>query len=59
MYSQIVSVQTRKIVAAVSILSSGKFLLQVQQQSSDHTEHVEADYLLIASGSSRQVVVDS
>ncbi|TKY50349.1 YtfP protein [Spatholobus suberectus] len=31
-----VSLQTRKIVTAASILSSGKFLLEVQQQSSDH-----------------------
>ncbi|CAJ1946908.1 unnamed protein product [Sphenostylis stenocarpa] len=52
--SQIVSLQTRKTVAAVSILSSGKFLLEVQQHTSIHAERVEADYLLIASGSSRQ-----
>ncbi|XP_027358046.1 uncharacterized protein LOC113867159 [Abrus precatorius] len=49
-----VSVQTRKTVTAVSILSSSKFLLEVEQRPPDHAEHVEADYLLIASGSSRQ-----
>ncbi|XP_068501729.1 uncharacterized protein [Phaseolus vulgaris] len=49
-----VSLQTRKTVAAISILSSGKFLLEIQQHTSVHVERVEADYLLIASGSSRQ-----
>ncbi|KAH1192587.1 hypothetical protein GmHk_19G053787 [Glycine max] len=52
--SQGVELKTRKTVTAVSILSSGKFLLEVQQHTSVHAEHVEADYLLIASGSSRQ-----
>ena len=58
-YSQSVSVQTRKTVTAVSVTNSGKFLLEVGQQPTDHAECVEADYLLIASGSSRQVVVDN
>ncbi|XP_027923491.1 uncharacterized protein LOC114181282 isoform X1 [Vigna unguiculata] len=49
-----VSLQTRKVVAAISILSSGKFLLEIQQHTSVHVERVEADYLLLASGSSRQ-----
>ncbi|XP_022637581.1 uncharacterized protein LOC106773409 isoform X2 [Vigna radiata var. radiata] len=49
-----VSLQTRKAVAAISILSGGKFLLEIQQHTSIHVERVEADYLLIASGSSRQ-----
>ncbi|KAJ1386899.1 hypothetical protein SESBI_40446, partial [Sesbania bispinosa] len=49
-----VSMQTKKAVTAVSVLSSGKFLLEVKQQPADHAEHVETDYLLIASGSSRQ-----
>ncbi|XP_047149872.1 uncharacterized protein YtfP isoform X2 [Vigna umbellata] len=49
-----VSLQTRKAVAAISILSGGKFLLEIQQHTSVHVERVEADYLLIASGSSRQ-----
>ncbi|WVZ14626.1 hypothetical protein V8G54_012192 [Vigna mungo] len=48
------SLQTRKAVAAISILSGGKFLLEIQQHTSVHVERVEADYLLIASGSSRQ-----
>lgn len=59
MYSQLVSMQTKKTVTGVSILSNGKFLLEVKQQLADHAEHVEADYLLIASGSTRQVVVDN
>ncbi|XP_057447567.1 uncharacterized protein LOC130739323 [Lotus japonicus] len=49
-----VSMQTKKTVTGVSILSNGKFLLEVKQQLADHAEHVEADYLLIASGSTRQ-----
>ncbi|XP_020202241.1 uncharacterized protein LOC109788024 isoform X1 [Cajanus cajan] len=49
-----VSLQTKKTVSAVSILSSGKFLLEVEQLPSHHAACVEADYLLIASGSNRQ-----
>lgn len=58
-YSQPVSMQTRKTITAVSVLSGGKFLLEIKQQPADYAEHVEADYLLIATGSSRQVVVDN
>lgn len=50
--------QTRKAVTSASVASSGKLLLNVQQQSTDHVERVEADYLLIATGCSRQVVMD-
>ncbi|KAE9612670.1 protein CHP00275, flavoprotein HI0933 [Lupinus albus] len=49
-----VSVQTKKAVTAVSVANSGKFLLEVEQLPAHHVEYVEADYLLIASGSSRQ-----
>lgn len=57
-YSWSVSMQTRKAVISVSVSDNGKFLLNVQQQLANHVEHIEADYLLIASGCSRQVVVD-
>ncbi|KAK4272037.1 hypothetical protein QN277_020641 [Acacia crassicarpa] len=49
-----VSMQTRKAVTSVSIANNGKFLLNVQQQLADNDERVEADYLLIATGCSRQ-----
>ncbi|KAL1291438.1 hypothetical protein HN51_059972 [Arachis hypogaea] len=49
-----VYLQTRKIVKTASVTNSGKFLLEIQQQPADHAEHVKADYLLIATGSSQQ-----
>lgn len=49
--------QTKKNVTAVSVSSGGKFLLEIKQLPAGSAEHVEVDYLLIASGSNRQVVV--
>ncbi|KAI5410869.1 hypothetical protein KIW84_056133 [Lathyrus oleraceus] len=49
-----VSMQTKKNVTAVSVSSGGKFLLEIKQLPAGSTEHVEVDYLLIASGSNRQ-----
>ncbi|MED6192061.1 hypothetical protein PIB30_006560 [Stylosanthes scabra] len=49
-----VFMQSKRIVKAASVTNSGKFLLEVQKQPADHAEHVEADYLLIATGSSQQ-----
>ncbi|WJX70460.1 hypothetical protein P8452_54571 [Trifolium repens] len=49
-----VSMQTKKNVTAVSVLSDGKFLLEIKQLPSGSAEHVEVDYLLIATGSNRQ-----
>lgn len=37
----------------------GKFLLKIEKRTIDYVEYVEADYLLIASGSSPQVVMKS
>ncbi|XP_039682785.1 uncharacterized protein YtfP isoform X2 [Medicago truncatula] len=50
-----VSMQTKKNVTAVSVLSCGKFLLEIKQLPAGSSEQVEVDYLLIATGSSRQV----
>ena len=58
MYPFSVSMQTRKAVTSVSVANNGKFLLNVQQQLADNNERVEADYLLIATGCSRQVVMN-
>jgi lysine/ornithine N-monooxygenase len=49
--------QTKKNVTSVSVLSDGKFLLEIKQLPSGSAEHIEVDYLLIATGSNRQVVV--
>ncbi|XP_022133452.1 uncharacterized protein LOC111006025 isoform X1 [Momordica charantia] len=46
-----VSLQTGKVVTSASTSSGGKFVLKIQKIV---VEHVEANYLLIASGSSRQ-----
>lgn len=47
--------QIKKNVTAVSFLPGGKFLLEIKQLPAGSAEHVEVDYLLIASGSNRQV----
>jgi lysine/ornithine N-monooxygenase len=49
--------QTKKNVTAVSVLSGGKFLLEIKQLPAGSSEQVEVDYLLIATGSNRQVAV--
>ncbi|CAL1357846.1 unnamed protein product [Linum trigynum] len=49
-----VSLQTGKTVTSVSAGVQGKFLLKVEKRSVDFLEYLEADYLLIASGGSRQ-----
>nr|GMC62139.1 uncharacterized protein LOC109180409 [Ipomoea batatas] len=49
-----VSLQTGKTVTSVSHITGGKFTVKLEKRSIDHVEYVEADYLLIASGSSQQ-----
>ncbi|KAK8520596.1 hypothetical protein V6N12_004530 [Hibiscus sabdariffa] len=49
-----VSLQTGKIVTSASASASGKFLLKMERRTLKPVELVEADYLLIASGSSPQ-----
>ncbi|XP_058185029.1 uncharacterized protein LOC131302420 isoform X3 [Rhododendron vialii] len=45
---------TGKVVTTASMTAGGKFLLKIEKRTVDSVEHVEANYLLIASGSSRQ-----
>ncbi|XP_078442289.1 FAD/NAD(P)-binding oxidoreductase family protein [Wolffia australiana] len=49
-----VKLQTGKIVTKASVNADGKFILQVEKQSIGSVEHVEADFMLICTGSSRQ-----
>ncbi|CAA3005819.1 uncharacterized protein LOC111400826 isoform X1 [Olea europaea var. sylvestris] len=48
-----VLLQTGKTVTGASI-AGGKFLVKIEKRTVDFMEYVEADYLLIASGSSQQ-----
>lgn len=56
---QSVLLQTGKVVTTVSTTVGGKFLLKIEKRTINSVEYLEADYLLIASGSSRQVVMDN
>ncbi|CAH1413072.1 unnamed protein product [Lactuca virosa] len=49
-----VTLQTGKSVTSASISQSGKFTLKIEKRTIDYVDFVEADYLLIASGSSQQ-----
>ncbi|XP_047317281.1 uncharacterized protein YtfP-like [Impatiens glandulifera] len=49
-----VSLQTGRSVTSVSTASGGKFLVKIEKRTADLVEYVEADYVLIASGSSKQ-----
>ncbi|KAM1323772.1 hypothetical protein PS2_044622 [Malus domestica] len=49
-----VSLQTGKAVVTASSTDGGKFLLGVENRTFSSPEYVEADYLLIASGNSKQ-----
>ncbi|KAJ0042409.1 hypothetical protein Pint_19330 [Pistacia integerrima] len=49
-----VSLQTGKVVTTASANAGGKFLLKVEKRTINLVESIEADYLLIASGSSKQ-----
>lgn len=44
-----------KTVSEVSLSDSGQFLLKVEKRTLDLVEHFKADYVLMATGSSRQV----
>ncbi|KAL6521736.1 hypothetical protein OROGR_018305 [Orobanche gracilis] len=45
---------TGKTVTSVSTSAAGKFSVRIEKRSVDYVEHVESDYLMIASGSSEQ-----
>ncbi|KAF9612243.1 hypothetical protein IFM89_038665 [Coptis chinensis] len=54
MILHIVSLQTGKVVTNVSTTNSGKFLIKIEKRTIDLVENVEANYVLVASGSNRQ-----
>lgn len=43
------------MVSGASIVDNGKFLLKVEKRTVDFVEYIQADYILVATGSSRQV----
>jgi hypothetical protein len=45
-------------VTTASAAGAGKFILKIEKRTLSYVEHVDADYLLIASGSSPQVVMN-
>ncbi|RWR72611.1 HI0933_like domain-containing protein [Cinnamomum micranthum f. kanehirae] len=49
-----VLLQAGKVVTNASRTNSGKFCLKIEKRTIDFVEYVEADYLLIATGSSQQ-----
>ncbi|KAL8137425.1 hypothetical protein V2J09_003426 [Rumex salicifolius] len=49
-----VHLQTGKGVTTASAISNGKFLLKIEKRTTSDIDLVEADYLLIATGSSKQ-----
>ncbi|OAY73120.1 Uncharacterized protein YtfP, partial [Ananas comosus] len=49
-----VSLQTGKVVSSTSVVGNGKFLLKVEKRTIDFVEHLEAKYVLVATGSSKQ-----
>lgn len=53
----LVLLQTGKTVTSVATTASGKFSIKVEKRTIDYVEYVEANYLMIASGSSEQVVL--
>lgn len=48
--------QTGKIVTTASSSASGKLVLSIEMRASSSINLLEADYLLLATGSSKQVV---
>jgi hypothetical protein len=53
-----VSLQTGKAVVTASPTDGQKFLLGIEKRTPSSVEYIEADYLLIASGNGKQVVID-
>ncbi|GAV63499.1 HI0933_like domain-containing protein [Cephalotus follicularis] len=49
-----VVLQTGKVVTSAFAAGGGKFLLKFEKRTANVVEHIEVDYLLIASGSSKQ-----
>lgn len=55
-FAQSVLLQTGKVVTTASATADAKkFILKIEKRTIDYAESVDANYLLIASGSSKQV----
>lgn len=51
-----VVLETGKTVTSVSAIAGCKFSIKVEKRTVDYVDYAEANYLMIASGSSEQVV---
>ncbi|KAJ1266670.1 hypothetical protein BS78_08G170000 [Paspalum vaginatum] len=49
-----VSLQAGKAVSSASVTQCGKFLLKVEKRTADLVDYIEANYVLVATGSSQQ-----
>mgnify|MGYP003702175299 CR=1 FL=1 len=50
-----VSLQAGKAVTGASVTENGKFVVKVEKRTVDFVDHVNAKYVLVATGSSHQV----
>jgi lysine/ornithine N-monooxygenase len=50
-----VSLQAGKAVSSASVGQDGKFVLKVEKRTSDFVDYINANYVLVATGSSQQV----
>lgn len=50
-----VSLQAGKAVPSVSVTQHGKFVLKVEKRTADLVDYLNANYVLVATGSSQQV----
>lgn len=50
-----VLLQAGKVVTNASRADNGKFHIKIEKRTIDFVEYIEADYVLIATGSSQQV----
>jgi len=50
-----VSLQAGKAVSSASVAQDGKFVLKVEKRTSDFVDYINANYVLVATGSSQQV----
>ncbi|XP_066360387.1 uncharacterized protein [Miscanthus floridulus] len=49
-----VSLQAGKAVSSASVAQDGKFVLKVEKRTSDFVDYINANYVLVATGSSQQ-----
>lgn len=51
-----VSLQAGKAVSSASVAQDGKFVLKVEKRTADLVDYINANYVLVATGSSQQVL---